>query len=107
MYTSTPPSPEVENFQIKIFYSAGDRTLDLLNQRQTCYRLSQHGELFSKCMIFFFSGRVFYQWYLSYLTHEKSGVLDEIIMLPKCWDSVIEKQGDYIEGLHEQIISKK
>ena len=29
----------------------------------------------------------------------KSGVLDEIIMLPKCWDSVIEKQWDYIEGL--------
>ena len=29
----------------------------------------------------------------------KSGVLDGIIMLPKSWDSVIEKQGDYIEGL--------
>ena len=29
----------------------------------------------------------------------KSGVLDEIIMLPKCWDSVIEKQADCIEGL--------
>ena len=28
----------------------------------------------------------------------KSGVLDGIIMLPKRWDSVIEKQGDYIEG---------
>ena len=26
----------------------------------------------------------------------KSGVLDEIIMLPKRWDSVIEKQGNYI-----------
>ena len=29
----------------------------------------------------------------------KSGVLDGIIMLPKCWDSVTEKQGDCIEGL--------
>ena len=29
----------------------------------------------------------------------KSGVLDGIIMLPKHWDSVIEKQGDYTEGL--------
>ena len=29
----------------------------------------------------------------------KSGVLDEMIMLPKRCDSVIEKQGDYIEGL--------
>ena len=29
----------------------------------------------------------------------KSGVLDGIIMLPKRWDSVIEKQGDYTEGL--------
>ena len=29
----------------------------------------------------------------------KSSVLDGIIMLPKRWDSVIEKQGDYIEGL--------
>ena len=29
----------------------------------------------------------------------KSGVLDGIIMLLKRWDSVIEKQGDYIEGL--------
>ena len=29
----------------------------------------------------------------------KSGVLDGIIMLPKRWDPVIEKQGDYIEGL--------
>ena len=39
-----PPSPEVENFQIKIYYPAGDRTPDLLNQRQTCYLLSQRGE---------------------------------------------------------------
>ena len=29
----------------------------------------------------------------------KSGVLDGIIMLPKHWDSVNGKQGDYIEGL--------
>ena len=29
----------------------------------------------------------------------KSGVLDGKIMLPKRWDSVIEKQGDYTEGL--------
>ena len=45
MYISTPPSPEVENFQMKIYYPAGDRTPDLLNQRQTCYHLSQPGEL--------------------------------------------------------------
>ena len=38
-------SPEVENFQIKIYYPAGDRTPDLLNQRQTCNHLSQRGEL--------------------------------------------------------------
>ena len=30
MYISTPPSPEVENFQIEIYYPAGDRTPDLL-----------------------------------------------------------------------------
>ena len=29
----------------------------------------------------------------------ESFVLDGIIMFPKRWDSVIEKQGDYIEGL--------
>ena len=29
----------------------------------------------------------------------KSGVLDGIIMLPKRWNSIIEKQGKYIEGL--------
>ena len=29
----------------------------------------------------------------------KSGVLDGIIMLPKRWDSFIEKQGDYNKGL--------
>ena len=45
MYISTPPSHEVENFQMKIYYPAGDRTPDLLNQRQTCYHLSQRGEL--------------------------------------------------------------
>ena len=44
VYISTPPSPEVENFQIKIYYPAGDRTPDLLNLRQTCYHLSQRGE---------------------------------------------------------------
>ena len=45
VYISTPPSPEVENFQIKIYYPTRDRTPDPLNQRQTCYNLSQHGEL--------------------------------------------------------------
>lgn len=29
----------------------------------------------------------------------RSGVLDGIIELPRRWDSVIEKLGDYIEGL--------
>ena len=29
----------------------------------------------------------------------KSGVLDGTIMLPTSWDSAIENQGDYIEGL--------
>ena len=42
MYISTPPISEVENFQMKIYYPAGDRTQDLLNQRQVCYHLSQH-----------------------------------------------------------------
>ena len=45
MHISTPPRPKVENFQMKTYYPAGDRTPDLLNQRQTCYHLSQHGEL--------------------------------------------------------------
>ena len=30
VYISTPPSPEVENFQMKIYYPAGNRTPDLL-----------------------------------------------------------------------------
>jgi len=29
----------------------------------------------------------------------KSGTLNGIENLPKCWDTVIEKQGDYMEGL--------
>ena len=29
----------------------------------------------------------------------KSGVLDGIIMFPKRWESVVDKHGDYIEGL--------
>ena len=37
-------SPEVENFQMKIYYPAENRTPDPLNQRQTCYHLSQRGE---------------------------------------------------------------
>ena len=45
VYISTPPSPEV-----KIYYPAGDWTPDLLNQRQTCYHLSQHGELEHKTL---------------------------------------------------------
>ena len=53
MYISTHPSPEVEIFQVKIHYPAGDRTPDLLNQRQTCYHLSQRGELLCcQCFIF-------------------------------------------------------
>ena len=43
-YVSTPPSPEVENFQTKIYDLAGDRTPDPLNQRQTCHHLSQRGK---------------------------------------------------------------
>ena len=50
---------------------------------------------------FFFSGRTFYRRDgTRAIRHmNKSGVLDGIIMLPKRWDSVIEKQGDCIEGL--------
>ena len=44
MYISTPPSLEVENFQIKNLLPRRDRTPDLLNLRQTCYHLSQRGE---------------------------------------------------------------
>ena len=29
----------------------------------------------------------------------KSSIWDGIIMLPKLWDSGIEEQGDYVEGL--------
>ena len=39
VYISTHPSPEVESFQMKVYYPTGDRTPDLLNQ--TCYHLSQ------------------------------------------------------------------
>ena len=42
---TSPPSSEVENFQMKNYYLAGNLTPDLLNQRQTCYHLSQRGEL--------------------------------------------------------------
>ena len=31
VYISTPPSPEVENFQMRIYYPAEDRTPDLLS----------------------------------------------------------------------------
>ena len=44
MYISTPPSPEVEYFQMKICYPTGDRTPELLNQRQTSYHLSHRSE---------------------------------------------------------------
>ena len=44
VYISTPPSSKDENFQIKIYYPAGDRTPDLLNQKQTCYHLSHRSE---------------------------------------------------------------
>ena len=39
-------SPEVENFQMKIYHLARDRTPDPLNQRQTCYHQSQRGGLY-------------------------------------------------------------
>ena len=48
VYISTPLSPEVENFQMKIYYPAGDQTPDLLNQRQICYHLSQSDKLYLK-----------------------------------------------------------
>ena len=49
----------------------------------------------------FFSGRVFYRRDgTRAIRHmKKSSVLDGIVMLPKRWDSVIENQGDYTEGL--------
>ena len=40
---STPPRPKIENIQMKIYHLAGDQTPDLLDQRQTCYHLSQQG----------------------------------------------------------------
>ena len=45
---TSPPllAPRLKIFKLKIYYPAGDRTPDLLNQRQTCYHLSQHGEFF-------------------------------------------------------------
>ena len=51
LYISTPPSPEVEYFQMKIYYPVGDLTTDLLNQRQTCYHQSQRGELLKSLFI--------------------------------------------------------
>ena len=38
-------SPPLLAPRLKIYYPTRDRTPDLLNQRQTCYYLSQHGEL--------------------------------------------------------------
>ena len=58
MYISTPPSPEVENFQMKIYHPARDRSPDLLNQRQTClpseparraYTFSQNFKFLKRC----------------------------------------------------------
>ena len=51
MYISTPSSPEVENFQMKIYDVAGDWTLDPLDQRQTCYHLSQRSGLMEEVEI--------------------------------------------------------
>ena len=53
-------SPEVENFQMKIYYPTGDRTPDLLNHRQTCYHVSQRGEqvLIRQIMNFIFSKHI-------------------------------------------------
>ena len=53
-------SLEADNFQIKIYYPVGDRTPDLMNQRQTCYHLSQCGELInlsypSYCVLFYYT----------------------------------------------------
>ena len=50
-------------------------------------------------MAFFFSGRAFPDGTRAIQHMNRNGVLDGIIILPKHWDSVIEKQGDYIEGL--------
>ena len=44
-------------------------------------------------------GRGFCSSYLSHPRTEKSGTLNGIVNLLKRWDAVIEKQGDYIEGL--------
>ena len=40
---------------MKIYYPAGDWTPDLLDQRQTCYHLSQRGELVSTILSVVFS----------------------------------------------------
>ena len=39
-------APRLKIFKLK--YPAGDRTPDLLDQRQTCYHLSERGVIFSK-----------------------------------------------------------
>ena len=48
---------------------------------------------------FFFSGKLPTDVTRAIRHMNKSGVLSRIIMLPINWNSVIEKQGDYIEGL--------
>jgi hypothetical protein len=45
----------------------------------------------------FVPGRGFYSGYLSHPRTEKSGALDGIANLPKRWDAVIEKQGDFLQ----------
>jgi hypothetical protein len=48
---------------------------------------------------FFLPGRGFCSGYPSHPRTEKRGTLNGRGNLPRCWDAVIENQGDYMEGL--------
>ena len=49
---TSPPllAPRLKILKCKIYYHVGDRTPDLLNQRQTCYHLNQR--IFVHCTCF-------------------------------------------------------
>ena len=73
VYISTPPSLEVENFQMKIYYHAGDRTPDLLNQKHTFYHLSQRGE---HCIVCYSMKKIYISIFIRYVGEKALVTLD-------------------------------
>ena len=80
MHISTTRSPEVENFKIKIYDPAGNRIADPLNQRQTCYHLSQSGAPKYKC-------RLIDLYYLMYGSEHIIRIINTCSSFCLCWCS--------------------